>query len=207
MKKHRNSQKRIIFPDAVYFVTVKTHRNFPYFKESVFCDLFMENLRLCKRLKGFLLYGWVLIDDHFYLQIQPGDDFYISKVIQFLKRHVSRDVNWLIGYNKFDQTPEGDIRECRLQGGNYEKFQPIIDAHDHQLKLLKSRFHQKYLNRHPFPKFQWQESFHDHYIRSENDFDEHMEYIANNPYKHGLPENWPYVYTNSVYEDFTDECF
>ncbi len=197
---HRNSQKRIYFKDACYFITVKTFNNFPYFKESIFCDLFMENLRLCKRLKGFLLYGWVLVYNHFHLMVQPNDTWNISKVMQFFKRHITRDINFILSPN------EGGIRESRLQGGKYEHLQSIVNEHDKKLQLFQSQFQQKYQNNQPFQKFQWKESFHDHYIRNENDFDSHMEYIAHNPRKHGLPVNWPYVYINPKYDDLTDEC-
>ncbi len=129
-KQHRDSQKRIVFKDACYFITVKTHNNSPFFKESIFCDLFVENLKLCKRLKGFLLYGWVLIYDHFHLMVQPSDKFNISKVMQFLKRHISRNINVIMGYTSINTNLEGDIGQCRLRGNGrifnqitrYQKF-------------------------------------------------------------------------------------
>lgn len=63
-----------------------------------------------------------------------------------------------------------------------------------------------HVQRISFPKFQWQKSFHDHYIRNQNDFDTHMNYIVYNPKKHNLPNDWPYIYTNSNYDHLTDEC-
>ena len=201
MLQHRNSQKRIYFEDACYFITNKAFNNFPYFKEKVFCDLFVENLRLCKQLKQFRLYGWVILYDHFHLLIQPNDWWNCSKIMQFLKRHFTRDINWIFGH-----APEGAIRESRLLGGDYKKFQPIIDEHDNKLKMLKSKFQQKYPNNHPFPQFRWQKSFYDHYTRNENDFGYHMEYIEYNPIKHNMPNGWPYVFTNPTFEDLADEC-
>ena len=41
----------------------------------------------------------------------------------------------------------------------------------------------------------WQPRFYDHYIRDENDFHKHLDYIHYNPVKHGLvssPSKWPY---------------
>ena len=46
--------------------------------------------------------------------------------------------------------------------------------------------------------FRWQKSFRDHYCRSETDFNNHLEYIAYNPTKHGLPKDWPYVFTSAL---------
>lgn len=44
-KKHRNSQKRIYIEDGTYFITSNTFNWYPYFKEPIFCDLFVENLK------------------------------------------------------------------------------------------------------------------------------------------------------------------
>ena len=189
MKKHRNSQKRIYFKDACYFITNKTFNNFPYFKEKIFCDLFVENLRLCKRLKQFQLYGWVLIYDHFHLLVQPEDKWNISEVMRSLKTNFSCTLNRIIH-------PEGAVTSPRLQGIYYNK----LDFFDYQ-----KRFNQKYPNNHSFPSFQWQKSFYDHYIRNENDFMYHLEYIEHNPVKHGLPDDWPYLFINQEYENLTDE--
>jgi len=186
MKLHRNSQKRIYFEDAVYFVTSKTHNNYPYFRERIFCDLFVENLRLCKRLKGFLLYGWVLVYDHFHLQIHPNDKFNISNIIQFLKRNIAHNINYVIGYT------EGANNYSRLQ------FRGILDKY-------RKQFIEKYPNGYPFPKFKWQKSYYDHYIRNDNEFNNFLDYIEFNVDKHHLPPDWPYVYTNSAFDDLIDE--
>ena len=107
-KKHRNSQKRIYFEDAVYFITSNTFNWYPYFEEKIFCDLFVENLKLCKKLKGFVLYAWVLIWDHFHLLLQPSDEFDYSKIMQFLKRNMSRNINYIMGYHENDEYYKSD---------------------------------------------------------------------------------------------------
>jgi len=215
LKKHRNSQKRIYFEDACYFVTSKTHYNYPYFRERIFCDLFVENLRMCKRLKNFLLYGWVVIYDHIHLLFQPNDEWNISEVMQFLKRHISRNINIVMGYQQFspspgdDQhpspggdissSPGGDIGQCRLQNGG------MIYKFDIFVLISKIRFTFKYLNQNPFPIFKWQKSFFDEYMRNNTEFNNFLDYIDYNPTKHNLPCGWPYVYTNPEYDDLNDE--
>ncbi|MBU1683013.1 hypothetical protein KJ742_03635 [Patescibacteria group bacterium] len=204
-KKHRDSQHRFYVEDGTYFVTSNTFNWHPYFKERIFCDLFVENLRLCKRLKGFYLYAWFLGYNHSYLLVRPGEEFGLSKVMQFLKRHISRNINIIMGYKTEPNiTPEGAIGQSRLRGGGYECFRQIIDEHDQKLKLLKFRFKTEYLNRNPYPKFKWEKSYHDHYIRNDDDFDNHWEYIKRNPEKHGLPDDWPYMFLNDEYEDLID---
>ena len=220
--RHRNSQKRIIFEDACYFVTSKTYGNYPYFRERIFCDLFVESLKLCKKLKGFLLYGWVLNYDHFHLLVQPSDEYDISKVMQFLKRHVSRNINIIMDFKKISgnsnirytepsggdiQSAEpsgGDIGQCRLRNG--EDIKVINDIHKFDIFVLisKIRFTFKYLNKNPFPKFRWQRSFFDEYMRNENEFNNFIDYISYNPEKHELPNDWPYIFTNEKCENLTD---
>jgi REP element-mobilizing transposase RayT len=186
MKKHRDSQKRIIFEDAIYFVTAKTYHNYPYFRERIFCDLFVENLKLCRKMKGFLLYGWVLNYDHFHLLIQPSDEWDISKVMQFLKRNVSHNMNYVVGYT------EGANNYSRLQ------YHGLLNNFRYQFK-------QKFPDGHDFPKFEWQKSYYDHYIRNDTEFDNFLDYIEYNPEKHGMPKDWAYSFINPAYEDMIDE--
>lgn len=118
IKKHRNSQKRIYFKDAVYFVTTSTGNWYSYFKEQIFCDLFAEELRLCKQMKKFRLFAWFLGYDHFHMLIQPGDEFNYSDVMQFLKRNFSRNANYVMGFNKYDELSignTGDNHHCRVR--------------------------------------------------------------------------------------------
>ena len=199
---YRDSQRRIYLKDTVYFLTSATYNRYPFFNEEVFCNLFIENLRLCKKIKGFKLYGWVLCEDHFHLLIMPGDVFNYSKVMQFLKRHVSIDTQIVMGdKNEQYNNNEGAIRESRLRD-NDELI--IFNRYKYILFILKFRFKIKHLNKLPFPIFRWQKSYHDHIIRDESDFDNHIQYIKYNPIKHNLSDNWKYVFTNPKYLDLID---
>ena len=187
--KHRNSQKRIHMTNTSYFLTTKTQNNFPYFEEKIFCDVFIKNLKLCKQLKQFKLYGWVLSYDHFHLLIEPNDKFNISKIMKSLKENVSYMINKII-------KSEGTTLTSRLQRINDNYF---------NLTNSQTRFLQKYPKTNPFHEFKWQKSFHDHYIRNENDFNNHIKYIYDNLDKHNMPKNWSYIFTNPKYKDVTDE--
>jgi len=224
MKLHRNSQKRIVFEDACYFATPKTYYNYPYFREWIFCDLFVENLKLWKELKGFLLFGWVVIYDpparsrsfatakagHIHLLFQPSDEFDISDVMFSIKKQFAHNVNRILGYNKTNIYPEGTEGAQALARLQCLQKKSDIDVF---VRILTIRFRFKRPNGHSFPKpacrqagrFKWQKSFHDHYMRNDWDFNDKLEYIAWNPDKHGLPADWPYVYTHSKYENLFDE--
>ncbi|MBU0727218.1 hypothetical protein KKA95_00885, partial [Patescibacteria group bacterium] len=105
-----------------------------------------------------------------------------------LKTNFSCTVNRII-------FPEGAVTSPRLQG-----------IYQNKLDLLnyRNQFTKKYGDKHYLPNFQWQKSYHDHYIRNENDWQCHMEYIACNPIKHELPDDWEYVFTNEKYGDLVD---
>jgi REP element-mobilizing transposase RayT len=181
---HHNSQKRLQIPGQTYFLTAKTHQNFPYFREEIFCELFVAELEICKELKKFELFAFCLNWDHFHLLIKPSAEFDISKIMHFLKRHFSRDANFIL-----NATNEGDIRECRLQNHDDNLLKSTIKNHDQFVKNLKKQFLRKN-NPHEFPQFKWQKSFHDHAIRDEKDLENHFNYTVNNFRKHDLPENW-----------------
>lgn len=217
MELHKNSPKRVIFPGAVYYIVIKTQDNYPYFKEEIFCDLFMENLRLCKQLKGFKLYGFSIIYDHVNLLIRPNEHFNISQAIKSLKENTSRDINVTMGYTFEICAPNvGDTPTCRLRlgeqsalsrlrgwilqysGQNLDKKYPPKDIRDYKIA-----FNEKFGKEIPHPKFKWQQSFWDHFIRfhdnivrQEKDWDYHYNYTVYNHIKHGLPENWKYTSLN-----------
>ncbi len=48
MQLHRNSQRRFYGQDYIYFVVAKTFDNYPYFREPIFCELLMEELKIPK---------------------------------------------------------------------------------------------------------------------------------------------------------------
>ena len=171
---HRNSQKRIYLDNYGFFTTIITYKRFPYFQEDIFCKLFTEELLLSQKLKKFELYGYAIMPDHVHLLIRPNGKYNISQIMQFIKRHFSRDANFVI-------TGEGDIRECRLRGGRYEFLQQKLEHHDQKTKKYHQQVLQKY-GRHQvkFPLFKWQRSFRDHIVRDERDLHNHLKYIQNN---------------------------
>ena len=212
---HRNSQKRFYNKGHTYFITTKTYQSYPYFEEEIFCELFIEELKLCKKLKGFELYAFGLNYDHFHLVLRPNDEVNISKVMQSIKRNFSRDVNKIISTNEGDipqcRRPSGidhhnhigDNMDYRLQISRDVAFRKVGEKHFKILKNLKQQFIQKHgTSQFKFPKFKWQKSFHDHVIRNQKDFDHHCHYAAYNFIKHQLPENWKY--TSLHYPDLID---
>ncbi len=201
---HKGAQKRIYFEGATYFVTSVADNRVEYFKEQIFCKLFIEELRLVKKMKNMDLFAFVILKDHFHLMFFPMESKDLSKIMQFLKRHYTRHINFILGHE-----PEGAICKSLLRvrnQGKYQIYEGLIEKHYEYLFELRKLFIAKYGQAQTyFLKFHWQKSFRDHYIRNENDFDEHLRYIYENPMKHKIPdaENYRYIYTN--YPDLISE--
>jgi putative transposase len=178
MPLHRNSQKRYYIENAIYFITTKTYGGYPYFIDDIFCELFVEELLFCQKLKRFEIYGYKINPDHVHLLIMPNEYNY-SEIIHNLKRTSSLHINQIIG---------GEDIYPRLQWTQ-------------NLNKYRTQFIEKYGENHNFPPFKWQKSFHDHIIRNKRDFRNHITYIQRQWLKHGLRKNkWCYVYGNEIAE-------
>ncbi len=200
---HRNSQKRCYDDNLVYFIVTKTFQNFPYFKEPIFCELLIEELKLCKEVKRFKLYGFCVVYDHLNLIIHPGSEFNISKIMFSIKKQFSHNVNRVIGYNELSHN-EGEQTFVRLRYGTVNDEKKLIDNHNKIVNRFHNQFTQKYgQNQAQFPKFKWQKSYYDHIIRNTKDFEYHYNYAVYNFQKHNLPKDWKYTSLN--YNELVDK--
>ncbi len=208
-RRHRNSQKRIYGEEYVYFITTNVADRRPFFKQKLFCDLFIENLRLCKELKDFKLYGFVIIPCHVHMMIEPGKDYDISKIMKSLKENFSRNVNQIIkppheGETTSSRLREGDNDIWKLPNEMLSKINfNVAMEYEFQVEEITRSFNEKFAQSNPYRKFQWQSSFRDHVIRDPDDFNRHLRYIWENAVKHKLvdrPEEWKY----SSYKNFRD---
>ena len=220
---HRNSQKRFYGEDKIYFITTVTHQRFPFFKEDLFCKLFVENLRICKKLKKFKLYAFIIIPDHVHLLLKSGNDFNISKVMQSFKQNVSCDINRIINHNEIiydikereenENIFEGETPASRLQIYSrflqWDKINKIYNKKGIDIKKYIEQFIQKYNNpQFEMPKFKWQKSFYDHVIRNEKDFLKHLNYIVFNCVKHKVCQNeekYKWSNINQKFANFIDD--
>ncbi|MGE3278863.1 MAG: transposase [Candidatus Altimarinota bacterium] len=165
---HRNSQKRLQVDEGIFAIKVNTKDRYPFFQEEVFCRLFVEQLRLCKQVRTFRLYGFSLMPDHFHMMIHPGKGENISKVMHYLKKHISRNINVTMGYyegehigrdgrqmsedihprfqKNFIGPSEGEVGEPRHS--NHSRPIPRLDH-----ALFRKAFIQKHGCAFPHPKF------------------------------------------------------
>ena len=183
---HRNSQKRIYVKNGIYFITTNTHNGYPYFKNDVFCDLFVETLNFCRELKKFDIFGYKINPNHIHLLIQPlGVNF--SDIIGSLKRNVSRNINCLIEGRDFVNTKGDDSNRRLLYGDGGVFVEANFQSHLDKLEKFRTEFLKNYKNYQS--QFKWQKSFHFHVVNGHNDLRNHLSYIERQWIKHGLPEN------------------
>ena len=203
--------KRFYSEDYLYFVTCNTKYGISFFREPIFCDLWIEELKIAKELKSFKLYSFCLNYNHFHLIVKCTKGENISRVMKFFKENISRDINKILSCaeektmspcKNENEAGNGDetasSRKSEKKTASSRKSQNKNSAFlkiDDFLDFKKYQFRQKYPN-HRFPKFVWQASFHDHVIRNEKDFIAHDNYCKYNYLKHDLPMNWKYTSNN-----------
>ncbi len=215
MRLHRNSQKRIYVPGGIYFITTNTYHKHPYFDNDILCELFLETLDFTSLLKGFNLHGLAINPDHLHLLNEPTGKYNYSEIMGALKRNFARDCNDLISGRNFrrdgmgcggdydlgnDDSNGGDDSNHRLlRGAINRKYMDIrgnsyFKAHLERLSELQTRYAAVRQRFESSPSFRWQSSFRDHLIRDGRDYLNHLNYIKNQPLKHGLPgRKWYWV--------------
>lgn len=168
----------------VCFLTCVTQGRYPYFQEKILCEIRIEELKICKEIKQFLLYAFCLNYNHFHLLMRPDEKVAnISQIMQAFKKNVSQDINKIMGFY-----PAGANSNSRLQQVN-------IDAY-------REEYIRSWSN---LPKFQRQRSFHDHVIRNKEDFKEYYQYARHNYLHHDeMPTHRSYHSWNEKYEDMLD---
>ena len=49
-----------------HFITTKTYKNYPYFKDERLCQIVFEELEFYREKLGFYILGYVVMPDHVY---------------------------------------------------------------------------------------------------------------------------------------------
>ncbi len=181
---HRNSQKRY-HGKWIYFITCVTKDRYPYFQKPFLCDLWIQDLRICKWLKQFDVYAFCLLYDHFHILLQPNEKISnISEIMRSFKTNYSRNIN------KLFYCPNTEWILYSKAGSRDPAFN---NPRDPAFTMRR--------------KFQRQLSYHDHYIRHKKDFVNHYFYTKDNYIKHSLPNDWKYHSWNVQYDLLIDNVY
>jgi len=169
--------KRIYIKNAPYFLTTNPKNRYPFFEEDIFCNVFIDVLAKCQKIKPFFLIGFKINPDHCHLILQPTGDFNISQIMHSIKRISSDQINQIICFQN--------------------KENPFVKLKwDDRLNLLNQFFIRKNnYNIHEFPKFKWQADFDDQLIGTPERLKRTISYTENQWKHHDLKEN-KFLYIN-----------
>ncbi|PKL72729.1 hypothetical protein CVV26_00490 [Candidatus Kuenenbacteria bacterium HGW-Kuenenbacteria-1] len=154
------------FQEGIHFITTKTFRNYPYFKDEKNCLILLEELNFYRKKLDFKILGYVIMSDHLHFliwwDIEKYPELTISKIMQGIKGHSAIKIRDYIN----------------ITGRLEPLLQPKDESRGSHLphkKGLKYKI--------------WQSGFYDFNIISERKFLEKLNYIHNNPTKFGLCKN------------------
>jgi len=210
-RRHRNSQKRFYRENGIYFITTNTQDRYPFFRDKLICDFFLEELWLSQKLHGFDLPGYAIMPDHVHLLIRPNEKHNYSTIMRFVKRHFSRNVNDMMGKTCPDEnavpqrrqwpsSPLGNASDAIMgnasdtvwgNGAFRDEINSFIPVCEKYHDLFNTADFKK------LPRFRWQKSFHFHYIENDLDLLNHMNYILKQPFKHGFDSK--YIWVDNVW--------
>lgn len=148
-------------PGDIHFVTFRTYKKYPYFKDEKCCLILLEELNYYRTKFSLKIYGYVILPDHIHCLIYFEDeDLTISRIVQAIKGFTARRIIKL--YSSI---------------GSWEQLLPATrpEADKQHFRKLKYKI--------------WQPDFYDFNVQTDKKFWEKLEYIHNNPIKHRLTDD------------------
>ena len=77
----------------VYFITKTLYQRIPVFSLSEkYALIVINNLKFYRKKFGFLLYGFVIMPDHYHIVIDTLDRFDIIKIKEDMNKYISREI-------------------------------------------------------------------------------------------------------------------
>ncbi len=167
---------RIKDENALYFLTCATVEWINVFTKRKYKEVFVDSVNHCVQQKGLVVYGWVLMSNHFHLIAMAKEGSKLSAIMRDLKKHVAKEVVRMI-----QEEPEGRrewlLKEMKKAGSENSKKQifQLWRNDNHPIHLFKPETIQQKLN-----------------------------YIHNNPVEEGLV-SYPQEYLYGSAKDYSDE--
>lgn len=172
----------------IHFVTTRTWKNIPYFKDQRNCLILLKNIDRYRKEHSFRLLAYCIMPDHIHLLIEP-------RIFDTdgIKPSASRDDNYIK-----PSASEDENTQLRLGDG----FTPsLIEDIIHDIKGKTAFDIRKYLN---IVEKIWKRSFFDFQVYSEKKLEEKINYIHDNPIRAGLVkdlDDYPFSSYQNYYLD------
>ena len=84
---------RFHIPEAIYFVTSKTHRNRKFFMDEKNAQTLLNCINNFRKEGRYLLLAFVIMPDHLHIILSPDGEEEISKIMHSIKRGCARLIN------------------------------------------------------------------------------------------------------------------
>jgi len=85
--------KHIEMPGYAYFITTRLANNLSVFNDESCCRLLLTDLDFYRKELNYLIYGYVIMPDHFHWIIHPSEKADVSTIMNKIKGHSSFVIN------------------------------------------------------------------------------------------------------------------
>ena len=86
------SRYRVDSESGVYFITSTVVDWVPIFINEEMMRILLDSFKYCQRKKGLLIFGFVIMPNHFHMLIGMEEPDRIPSVVRDLKRHTSQEI-------------------------------------------------------------------------------------------------------------------
>ena len=92
-------RKHIFLKGYAYFITSKIKNNIQIFNNSECCNLLIKDFDYYRKNLDYLIYGYVIMYDHFHWIIHPSEKVAIPLIMKKIKGHSSFTINKYLNKN------------------------------------------------------------------------------------------------------------
>jgi len=164
-------------PGDIHFVTFRTFKNLPIFKDKRYCELFLENCNFYRKKYDLKIFSYAILWEHIHQMIrfdmEKFPNLTISQIIHDVKGRTAQSIS------KYIFSQMGSRSFYASAGINLRQGIKALSTQRREGKYISTRDCLKI----------WQTGFYDFNIYTEKKFREKLKYIHNNPIKHGLTDD------------------
>ena len=124
--------KRIIKPDAVYYIETTTKNCIEILSTPHFARFLLLSIGYHRYMLDYKIYAYLILPESFYLIIQPGTMYTVSKIMKLIKGNFARKYN---EYKKREGTVWSQSFDAKIIE-NEADFKERLD-HIHSLPVVR----------------------------------------------------------------------
>ena len=142
---------------GIYFITITVIGWVDLFTRKEYRDIIIDSLEYCKKQKGLILYGYVIMSSHIHMIVSSEQD---------ALQHIIRD------FKKF--TSKSILKSIQQIGESRREW--LLNKFSYEAQRVKRGTNYKI----------WQDGYHGKQIESAEFMKQKLDYIHNNPVESGI---------------------